>query len=76
MMNRSQDSDQPPRKQLPPPVAFNIKAPKPGVAVRMGEAMKKDIEETMEVNEQKTQELKDKIKNWIKDLEDTLKNII
>ena len=40
-MNRSQDSDQPPRKQLPPPVAFNIEAPKPGVAVRKGGATKK-----------------------------------
>ena len=40
-MNRSQDSDQPTRKQLPPPVAFNIEAPKPGVAVRKGGATKK-----------------------------------
>ena len=40
-MNRSQDSDQPPRKQLPPPVAFNIEALKPGVAVRKGGATKK-----------------------------------
>lgn len=41
LMNISQDSDQPPRKQLPPPVAFNIEAPKPGVAVRKGGATKK-----------------------------------
>ena len=34
MINQSYDADQPPAKQLPPPVAFNIDAPKPGSAVR------------------------------------------
>ena len=41
LLNRSQDSDQPPKKQLPPPVAFSIDAPKPGVAVRKGVTTKK-----------------------------------
>merc|ERR1719499_2043947 len=41
LLNRSQDSNQPPKKQLPKPVAFNIDAPKPGVAVRKGAATKK-----------------------------------